>query len=145
MDSHDIMQQPVILPQSMWMQKRRTKIQTKKELNVYLGPQWPLRGESMRENWSPLFSWIKNCRFWFSLLHQNWEELKDSMHTTQMVDTFVTNSSQLVDNLFPLKETKRYGSLPWPTSSSCRGLRPSGKKMSLLCCLGPFLAIFGAQ
>ena len=46
--------------------------------------------------------------------------------------------------------TRRYGPLRGPTSRSCGGLRPSAKafflpKKSLLCCFGPFLAIFGVQ
>ena len=52
----------------------------------------------------------------------------------------------------PFSITRRYGPLRGPTSSSCGGLRPSpeaflpfGQKESLLCCFGPFLAIFCVQ
>ena len=51
--------------------------------------------------------------------------------------------------LYILKDTARYtGLLPAPAEGS--GLRPRlflpfGQKKSLLCCFGPFLAIFGVQ
>ena len=69
--------------------------------------------------------------------------VKHSAPWYEMLDLF---------KIWHLTDTRRYGPLRGPTSSSCGGLRPRprlflrfGQKKKLLCCFGPFLAIFGVQ
>ena len=44
-----------------------------------------------------------------------------------------------------IEETRRCAPLRGPSSSSCGGLRPSGKKWSFYVCFGQNLGIFGDQ
>ena len=75
--------------------------------------------------------------------HGNLVSIKFLQHPPPSGINFVTIS---------IIKTRRYSPLRGLTSSSCGGLRPRprlflpfGQKKRLLCCFGPFLAIFGVQ
>ena len=104
-DSHDIMQQPVILPPMQVDTGKEGKDSDHKGVECLPRTTLAPAGGQVREKiLVRRFPESKIIDFGFTLVDQDWEGLKDSMESTELVDTFVQISSKLVENAFPQKE-----------------------------------------
>ena len=124
------------------------------------GPMlWKYEAEAEAEQLSTL--WVKPLErvFVASLTQQVCLERKTSLIQTLNVWGYISSTltkesykRKFYSYIFSSIITRRYSPLRGLTSSSCWGLRPLAEaffalraKKSLLCCFGPFLAIFGVQ
>ena len=103
-DSHDIMQEPVILPPMQVDTGKEGKDSDHKGVECFPRTTMAPEGGKIREKiLVRRFPESKIVEFGFNLLDQDWADINDSMDTTKMVDTFVNISSKMVDQVFPQK------------------------------------------
>ena len=104
-DSHDIMQQPVILPPMQVDTGKEGKDSDHKGVECLPRTTVAQTGGQVREKiLVRRFPESKIVDFGFKLVDQDWADLKDSMDSTELVDTFVKISVKLVEDSFPQKE-----------------------------------------
>ena len=99
------LQQPVILPPMQVDTGKEGKDSDHKGVECLPRTTLAPAGGQVREKiLVRRFPESKIIDFGFTLVDQDWEGLKDSMESTELVDTFVQMSSNLVDKAFPQKE-----------------------------------------
>ena len=116
-DCQDLLQEPSILPP---MQVDEGKVgKDSDHCGVELLPRTNLApaGRTVREKVTVRpYPESKQIDFGFMLVNESWNNLKDNMSSTEMVDSFVSLNNELVDKGFPSKEIQvGPGDLPYFT------------------------------
>ena len=104
-DSHDILQEPSILPPLQVGEDKEGKDSDHKGVQCLPRTNLAPQGGAVREKiWVRRFPESKMEEFGLNLVDRDWEEMEDTMDATQMVDVFVNCNNKLVDKAFPRKQ-----------------------------------------
>ena len=106
-DSHDILQEPSILPPLQVDDYKKGKDSDHKGVECLPRSNLSKEGGALRDKISVRrFPQSKIDQFGLVLLANDWHHLEDSMDATSLVDAFVNHHNNLVDLTFPLKQVQ---------------------------------------
>ena len=104
-DCHDILQEPTILPPLQVDEDKEGKDSDHKGVQCLPRTSLAPQVGAVREKiWVRRFPESKIAESGLNLVDKYWEELQDTMDSTQMVDAFVDSNNKLVDEVFPKKQ-----------------------------------------
>ena len=106
-DSHDILQEPSILPPLQVDEGKEGKDSDHKGVQCLPRTNCaPLGGAVRQKITVRRFPESKIVEFGLTLVDKSWEEIEDNMDVTNMVDVFETSNKRLVDMSFPEKQVQ---------------------------------------
>ena len=96
---------PPSYPPSRWMGTKKGRIHTTRVSSACPGQIFLPQGGTVREKILVIrFPESKISKFGVTLVDKTWEDMKDDLDSTQMVDVFQSTINKLVDKAFPLKQ-----------------------------------------